>query len=176
MKIIADKRKRGITLVETIIYVFIFTLLLIVVVNSLVSMTRSYRHIQANKDIETSAIVFLERVTREIRFAKSVDIGQSSFDTSNGSLYLNTLDESGALGSIRFYLLNSRVHVNENSYYLGPLTLGKVSVSDLMFSRIATPKAEAIKIVVTLQSGEGGALRTKKFYSTVVLRGSYSQQ
>jgi type II secretory pathway component PulJ len=164
---------RGISLIETLVYVTILILVSLLVVSALSSLGRSYRLMHQAEAIERTALVALERMGREIRGASSIDTAQSTFDSSNGSLALNTEDENGNSVTLRFYLSSGRVRIEENAVDQGPLSPLDVSVTSLVFRRISTPESEAVKIEMEVTSSEEGDTKVRKFYSTVTLRGSY---
>ncbi|MDD4989392.1 MAG: hypothetical protein PHV42_03115 [Candidatus Pacebacteria bacterium] len=168
--------KRGATLVETLVYLFILVLLLMVVVDALLSFSHSFGLLQSGRDIENSAIDSFERITREIRDAKSVDISQSTFGTSPGQLLLNTTDASGNAETIQFFLSGQTLHVKENGTDSGALTRSSVRVTSLIFQHISTSTAEAVKISMTLESGSGASYKSANFYDSATLRGSYPLQ
>ena len=173
---INNNRKRGFTLIETIFYLVFLVVLLGVVITLIVYLSKTYQTIQATKNLESSAIFSLERMTRDIKNATSVDVGGSSLATSTaGVLLLNTSDAVGNVETIQFYVATSTgaISVNTNGAYIGPLTLAGVKVSQLEFRLSTSTNSQAIKIDLGLTSTVGGASTTKNFYDTVVLRGSY---
>jgi hypothetical protein len=165
--------KKGISLTEMIIYISLLTIILVVIINSLVSIVKSYRVIKSARDIETSAVLALDRMEREIRNAVNVDAGNSVFNTNLGSLGLNTVDDSGNAATVKFYLDNGALVISENGVYSGPLTVSGVNISTLIFRRITTPNSTGVKIEMTLQAANGAATTTANFYDTALLRGSY---
>ncbi|MCX6701944.1 MAG: prepilin-type N-terminal cleavage/methylation domain-containing protein [Candidatus Zambryskibacteria bacterium] len=166
-------KNKGFSLVEMLLYISILTVILTVIANALYSLNRSYRVIQSAEIIESSAITSLDRMVREIRDASSVDNLQSTFNTSPGVLTLNTTDDSGANMTIQFFVSNQIVRVKENGVDIGPLTDFSTRVTNLVFRFITTAQSKALKIEMTIESGQGLNYKSKKFYSTAVLRGSY---
>ncbi len=162
----------GFTLVETIMYLLLLVLLLAVVIGLILSLSKTYKVIQATKNIETSAVFSLERMTRDIRSATSVTTGQSTLGTNPGVLTLNSTDSSGAALTIKYYLSNNVIKVDENGSYVGPLTLSGVTVSNLIFRLSTSTNSQAVKVEMTLQSSSGSATTTSDFNTTVELRGS----
>ncbi|MDD5050304.1 MAG: hypothetical protein PHV93_01000 [Candidatus Pacebacteria bacterium] len=169
-------RKRGTTLVEALIYIFILVLLLLVIVDALVSFSHSFNMLQSGRDVENSAIASFERITREIRDAKSIDVAQSSFGSSPGQLFLNTTDANGNTETIQFYLVGQALHVKENGTDEGALTRSSVRVTSLIFQHISTSLSEAVKISMTIESGSATSYKSASFYDSATLRGSYPLQ
>ncbi len=169
-------RKKGTTLIEILIYLFIMVMLLVVVIDALVSFSRSFTLLQSGRNVENSAIASFERMTREIRDAENIDVAQSTLGTSSGQLFLNTTDSSGNAKTIQFFLTGQVVHIKENGSDLGALTRASSRVTSLMFQRISTTNSEAVKISMTVESGTGPSYKSASFYDSVVLRGSYPLQ
>ncbi len=169
-------KKHGFSLVETLFYVSIMVLVLALSVSAAYSLTNSYRRLQSAWVIESAAAAALERITRETRDALSVGLSESLFDVSPGRLALNTTREDGATTTIQFLLDNQTVRVREADVDAGPLTPARVRVTRLLFRRIIGLNSQAIKVEITLESGQGSSLESKNFYSTVVMRGSYALQ
>jgi hypothetical protein len=166
-------KQKGVSVVETVVYVSILALVSLVLVNSLYSLGRSYQSMRRVESIETTAQVALEKMVRNIRNASSVNIASSQLGLVNGSLTINSVDDTGAVTPIRFFLQNGRVRIEENGIDRGPLSPLDANVTELVFHRITTAQSEAVKIEMKVESSRGSEVQTKKFYSTAVLRGSY---
>ena len=161
--------KNGYSLVETVAYIAMFTILLSSVTYGTMILVKSYKDTKIVRKIETSALASMDRMVREIRNATSVNVAGSSFGNSSGILTIN----NGTSSTTRFYLSNERIYVDENGVVLGPITLSSVSVTSLVFRHIATTTSEAIKIEMTMEGNTSGTSTVSNFYNTAVLRGSY---
>ena len=171
-----NNQKHGFTLVETIFYLTFLVIFIGIVITLIVSLAKTYQTIQATKNLESSAVFSLERMTRDIRNAISVDVGNSVLaSTTKGVLTLNTTDAGGESQTIKFYVASNTgaISVDEDGSYVGPLTLSGVVVNQLEFQLATSTNSQAVKINLSLTSVEGSASTTKNFYSTIVLRGSY---
>ena len=163
-------------MIEMLIYTAILVILAMVVVNVFLGLRRSTTALSATQVIESSAIISLERMTREIRDATSVDTGLSTLGTSPGVLQLNTTDAGGTPTTVQFYVSGRALRIKEAGTDIGPLTATTTRITNLVFRKITTAQSQAVKIEMTLESGTSTSYRQKKFYSTVVLRGSYPVQ
>lgn len=163
------KKQKGFSLLEMLIYVAILAFLMVTVVATLITMTRSYSILKVSKNLNHAAIVSLERMTREIRGASSVVVGQSTLDASPGRLYLQV-----GTDTTEFYLDAGMLKVNVNGVYQGPLTTADVAINSLIFTLSTTTESEAIKIDLMMESGVNERHKREQFQSTVVLRGSYN--
>lgn len=158
---------------ETVFYVAILSLCLMAVTETLIITVRSYGVLRAAQIIETDAAVALERMTREIRDAKSVSLSGSVLGSHPGVLFLNSTTLAGAPRTVEFLLENGKLSLKENGVSQGALTGERSAVAYLVFRRIVTARSEGVKVELTLQSGTGVASSTEKFYATAVLRDSY---
>ncbi len=86
---------KGYTLVEAIIYIAILAILSIVFISLLFTMTQSYTKFRLERDLASSASLGLERLARETRQAKSIDLA-STLGSHPGRLFLKTTDSAGA--------------------------------------------------------------------------------
>lgn len=164
-------QQKGFTLLELVIYVSILSLLMITVVTVLISMSQAYTTLKTSKNLNHAAVVSLERITREIRSAKSVIEGQSVFDSTPGRLYLQTSVST----TTEFYIDEGLLKVDINDVYQGPLTTEDVTINSLVFTFSTTTNSQAVGVSLILESGVGERFRSEHFYSTVVLRGSYNK-
>ena len=170
---ILHTNNRGLTLIEMLIYVAITALLMTTIVSALVHLTDSHRLLVLNRVIQDSGTVSLERITREIRAASSVDIGASVLNQNPGALELLSVSESGSTRRVRFTLQNGILYVTENGVLQGPLSPASASTTSLVFRRITTANSEAVKIEIVVSATSSRFSKTIPFYNTTVLRGSY---
>lgn len=167
------ERVKGFSLVETLLYTAVLSLVLLVVAETTIAVIRSTRTLRVAWRIERDAGFALERMVREIRDAESVNLGQSVLGAHPGALALNTTNTSGEARAVLFSLTNGALYLTEDGVVVGPLSSEEVTVSNLIFRHILTGHSEGVKIELALSSGSGGALRTENFYATAVLRDSY---
>jgi type II secretory pathway pseudopilin PulG len=165
-----SNKKKGYTLIEALVYVAIFILVSAIIVGLLLSVLETGRQISPVNSLSRDSSSVLEVISREIRRAKSVDIGNSIFNVSTGSLQLNTLDITGNPRTVRFYLDGNTVKINENGEYVGPLNSSDVMVTSLIFNLATSTKQDLVKIEIDLMAGEDKYQKSEKFYSSVKLR------
>lgn len=161
------KNQKGFSFVEMIVYLSLMTVITLVIVQSIVIVLKSNKESFNSNMIENSAVSVLERVKRESRRAKSIDVENSNL--ANGILQFNILLEDEATSTSKVMLNGGSVDVYEGGIFSGPLTSSGAEVSFLSFKQIKTEKSEAIKTIITVKSGE----KVETFYSTEILRGSY---
>ncbi len=163
----------GFSLVEILIYILLLGLLLAAIINSTLLLAKSYRNVKATRSIESSAISSMDRMTREIRNATSINTGASSLNVNPGILALNTTTASGTSQTIRFYTSSGKLIMERDGSTVGQLTFSDSNVSNLIFRSISTTTSEAVKIEMSIQSSTSTSFITKNFYQTVILRSSY---
>ena len=170
-----QKSTSGFTLIESVIYVFIFALISLALVQVIMTINRTYGAIKATQALETSASDSLNRMSRDIRNASSVLLGASStFEVSPGKLALSSKDGSGNTRTVEYYVDSSKMlQVKENGVSVGKLTSSSTPISNLVFYLITTGNSSAIKIDMSLQTLKDKATTTESFHSTYILRGSY---
>jgi len=162
------KKGKGFSLVEMVIYLSIMTVITLVIVQSIVIILRSNKQSFNNNVIENSAVSVLERIKRETRRAREVDLLNSNL--SLGQLQMNVFEEDGNLSTAKIVLdEHGKVEVYEGGTLMGPLTVSGATVTTLSFTLIQTEKSEAIRTTLVIKSGD----KTGTFYSTEILRGSY---
>lgn len=165
--------KQGYTLIELIVYVAIFAVFSVLATNSLLTMTRVFAENRVMRDLNSGAVVSMERISREIKGANSIDVALSTFSSNPGVLTLNSTDASGVARTVKFYVSDGILKIDENGTYLGDLTSQYVTVSNIIFRTFSTPQSSVIKIEMTLTSTRGNLVRTENFYNTISLRGDY---
>jgi len=161
--------KKGYSLVEMIVYVTILSIISLVGMNSVLSFATSYKEILTLRVVDSSAIDSLERITRDIRSATSINTGSSTFGTNPGVLSLTTTS-SEVSTTTRFYLDNGILKVDINGVYSGPLTASTTQVTNLIFIKMDSDNSSLIKIQMTILGTVGAATKSKTYYSSVVMR------
>ena len=157
---------------EMMIYIGILVLIMVVVINILFSITSSQKKFKSAKSVENSAGYTLERITREIRDAQTVDTSGSSFGANPGVLKLTGIDANGNSRTVEFFVSSSTVHIKENGVDLGRLTNADGRVTNLTFTHITNTHSDSVKTFITIESGTSTNYRSENFHSATILRGS----
>jgi type II secretory pathway pseudopilin PulG len=169
---ILSNKKNGYTVVELIVYIAIFAVLSVGVINSLVIITKTYVQTSNYRHLLSDGELALERITREIRESTSINNGASSFNISPGILFVNGLTDLGVSKNTSFSVVNDKIQISQNGTPLGYLTSDKTKVTNLTFHLITTAHSNAVKISLSLETTSRTPM-TYNFYTTVVLRGTY---
>lgn len=163
-------KEHGVTLVETVIYTALVASLSILLVSSLLILYRAFGETRGYSDLLESAQVSMERMTREIRGASSINTGSSTLGTTPGVLSLST---GGTPATVSFSVSDGAIIFSENGTSSGALTDPSVTVSSLVFRSITTTAGSAVRIEMTLLSERSRSGKTMTLYDTVTLRGDY---
>lgn len=166
-------KQGGYSIAEMIVYIAIFASISIVVINSFIIVARSFSVSRTNRDLLESGSTALERMSREIRKAKSIDTSNSTLGSSPGVLQLSSTDASGNATLVKFSVTSGALNLYQGGTLTGTILAPTVSVTNLIFRRITTLQGEAVKIEMTLQDTRSPLQTTAKFYDTVILRGEY---
>ena len=166
------KENSGFSLVEMIIYVALLAVLVGAVTWSIASILHSYNRMKDERSVENSAVASMDRMIKEIRNSKSIDLAHSATSTANGYLTLNDFDSSGNPTTIKFYLQNNRIYVDQGGVQLGPLTLENTTVPSLVFRYFTNASSTGVKVEMAIQAS---TTPVDYFYDSAILRGSYVQ-
>ena len=171
----SSQSKGGYTLVELLIVIFISTLLMLGVVQSMNTIYVTYRNIDSLRQIESGAISVLDRLTREIKNSTSIDLSNSVLDSDTGKLSLNVASSTGSYNT-RIYASSSRVYISRDGVEVGPLSPNDVKVTLMNFSMISSSNnsATGIRMELVLESPDNSTANwSKTFYATAIMRGTY---
>ncbi|MEK7555797.1 MAG: hypothetical protein AAB523_00745 [Patescibacteria group bacterium] len=168
-----QKKEKGYSLLEMVIYIGVFAFLSVVVVNSLLITTSSFLKIRTERNLNNTALVSMERVIRETRLANNVQILNSTFNVNPGRLTLDTRDGAGLPKTVEFYVSDGRLRVRENGADTGALTPSNIELQDLKFRLITNGSVQAVKVEMTLRDTRVATSSPRSFYNTALLRGSY---
>lgn len=163
----------GFSLVEMIIYACILSVLTIVTVNGAFSSIRTFAEFRVFRDLNSSATSLMERMTREIRAAHSIDAGQSAFGANPGRLTLIAKDSSGADTSVEFYVENNALKIKEGGVLMGALTSSTAAITNFTVRSLSNANSAAIKAEIGLTATRGEISKSGNYYTTILLRGSY---
>lgn len=166
----------GFSLIEMLVYTAILILIVAAVGSTILALSRVYRAITTEQIVEDAGQVTLERILRTTKDALSIDSAQSAFASTTGKLTLNTLDDDGNAQVVQFFLAGQTLRMKENGVDVGPLTPSEAHVTRLYLTSITTSVSKAVKVEMTIESGTSTTYRSKNFYGTAVLRGSYLDQ
>lgn len=162
-----NTKRLGFTLVEMVVYAAILGVITVLAVNSTLLMVQAYTNLRVSRDLNAGATTVLERLTREIRGGDSVSTAITN------QLILNTKDSGGAATTVEFYVESGLIKVREGGVPKGSLMPSSTSVVNFVPQALIGANSEAVKIDLTMSATRGAISKTRTFYTTVVIRGSY---
>lgn len=155
---------KGYTLLETVVYVSILAVIVVLALGSILSIYQAYGKIKVERKLTQNADVALERMIRAIRAATTTDAGASVFGLNPGAL---------KIGNTTFAISANTLQVKEGGAAFQNLTTSDVKVNNLIFYRETSLESEIIKIEMALEAGSGLFKKNKNFYGSAVMRGIY---
>lgn len=163
---------RGSTLAELLVYTAILSILSLALIYSVNSLFNALAQLKAREEITQSSILALERISREIRRASSVNMFDSSLGYNPGLLVLNTTNFTNTPVTLRIAVTGGRITLQENFGATAPVTHSSVGISNLVFTRMTNPTSEGVYIELTATRTVRGSVISKDFSTFVVLDGS----
>jgi hypothetical protein len=131
-----------------------------------------YKEIVAIPRADRTGLLIIDRITKEIRSADQIDMLESQFNTTNGQLDLNFIEESTIIEK-KFFVENGIAKYQENNETPLNLNSKDFTVSNFNFSLVQTPVSEAVRFTMELQFQTRNATETKSYTGFAILRESY---
>ncbi len=157
------RNSKGISLVESLIYIFLVVLLTIAIVSALARMTKSYGDIRAERAIALSANNLLNRFSYEVRRANSLS---GTFGVSTSTL---TLTQGTTTTIFSLEASTSRAIISTNGVQ-DYLTSSDTRINNLTFLKLqATSTSKGATIQFTI-SNSNGNIRIESFESSSIIR------
>lgn len=163
----------GFSLIEVVVYISLFSVISVMTMTALFSTMKSFTNLRISRDINSSSVVIMERMTRDIKSATSVDLVNSTFNANPGRLTLNTINASGTPMVIEYFISNNALRVKEGGIDKGSLLSSQTSISGVLFQYINTGRSIGVKIDLHVTASRGQVTDTDHFYNTIIMRGTY---
>ena len=168
--------RRGTSLIETVVYLMIFVVISILVVNSVLIIATSLAKIRLERKIVRNADSVMQRMVREIRLAEDIN-ASSTFGVSLGGLSLRTFRRATDTTEVDadFYVApeTGRLMMKKATTTF-MLTESDVIVTNLIFRQITSSStSKSVKIEMGLQVSNRNSSIMRNFYSAALLRGTY---
>jgi hypothetical protein len=163
--------KKGFTLVEIVVYVGVLAVVSVLVMNTLLTMTRAGAALREGREIHVSAVGALLRMTRDIRNATSVVVDSSTLGAHPGYLTLEGMDADDAPETTELYLEGGALEMKKNGVVVGPLTPASVFVERLVFNVATTSVSDAVTLELELAAALRYATTSSFFHAGAVTRG-----
>lgn len=161
-----NKKNKGFSLVEMIVYLAIMTVITITLVQSFIVVLKSNKSSFIDSVIRNSGYSIMENIIRETRKSEDINICSSSL------LSLIQKDNNVVIFSINdgVMTLSEGIGIQTDK---GTLNSSDIKITDFNCNIINTTKSKAVKLKIELSTQVNDQNKTESFYSTVILRGSY---
>lgn len=164
----------GFTLIELVVYAALVTVVGGIVLGLMVPMYRAGAEARISRMINTSGATMLERLLRETKDAESIKLASSTFATSPGVFVINSSNASTTGGTMKFSLSGGRGLLTFGDGSTQFLTSSQTHIAELSFWRLVATSSEGVRVkLVITDTAAASSTRTRTFYSSAVLRGSY---
>lgn len=173
MSLLGLNKNKGMSILETLIYTAILAMVMFMIFKSVTSTIVLHRSVKVSQTLESSGIVSIERILREIRNGTNVDIAGSSFGVSPGVLKISGTDSDGDPYNVTFDVSNGVIRIKNNDLNPEPLTASLVNVDSLIFRHISNGNSEAIRVEASFSAGIASSTKELDLYGFAILRSSY---
>jgi type II secretory pathway pseudopilin PulG len=139
------KKQKGISLIEVLVYIGVFSLIAVVIVSFVFWLIRSNLKARAMRETLNSSKRVMELITQEIKEAESIYLPT----TSSSQLSLKTekyLPLGEEISFIDFYLCLTRICLKKESQDPIFLTSESIEITNLVFTQIISGEAPSIRI------------------------------
>lgn len=165
--IIKNKKNTGFTLIETILYVVIFSLLISSIMIFSNMITNSKNHNQMILEIKNQGSNLIEIIKQKIHGAQGINLPNIS---ENGDVLSLSILNSNTNPTI-FSVNDGVLYITEGAEDPIALTNNKIVVNNLIFSNLARPETPGIiQIRFTLNSNISGKNYSANFYGSASIR------
>ena len=165
----------GLTFMEVIVYTALLTVISVYAITVILGMVTAFAKAKTLHRLTLDGETALERISREVRLASAVDDASSVLGTNSSRLSLDTVksEADSTPANKDFVVSGGRIALQEDAGPIQYLISPGASTTAFLVTKITTPRAQAVKIVLTLQAGSGQNLISRSFYNTIILRQSY---
>ncbi len=165
--------KKGFTLIETIVYIAVVAVVALSFGGMVLAVARSYSRLSVVRSLDVAGTSAMDRMTRTIRSASSIDLAGSTLGSSPGVLSLNIVGSNGVSSKTSFQVSGQNLQIKVAGIDQGTLLPSEVTVGKLLFNSITSSSSQAVKLELQLTAKFGSASSTQTYYDTAILRGSY---
>ncbi len=161
----------GFTLIETLVYIFIFGLLTVGAVSLLFSLQDLFAEHRAKHELFVSGTAALDRILLEIREAESVDQAGSVFASTTASVL--SLNKDGEV--VTFSRQATDLELLVDGVDQGSFLTENVSLLSSTFYRYVENDIELIRVNLVLRAIVGTVSEDYTISGAAILRGTYDQ-
>jgi Tfp pilus assembly protein PilW len=164
---------KGMTMVETIVYVAIFSVISMFVFDLLHQTSTLYAQLKQNREMNETGVFIMEKLTRDIKSSVNIDSSASTFGANPGRLSMNTITASGTPTTVEYRVIGDALYLFENGVGRGAIMASTTRLDGLIFNFMQAGQVQGVKIDLHLRPAGATTVDSQHYYSTVLLRGSY---
>lgn len=162
---------RGFSLMETVVYVSLVAFISILVVQSIVLLLKTFKEVRLTRDIGSSAIVALDRISKEVRQADALGAG-GVFSATTSKLVLTYSGPPVATKEFSVDV-NRTLRLTEDGVDSGALTSPNISVESFWVDQATTSSKMAFRITLIMKDRRVVTSQEIPFYSAAAMRNLY---
>ncbi len=163
---------KGFSLLETVIYIALMTIILASLIFLIDQASHTYSMLKSNRGIERSAINVMNKISEIASVSTKIEMADTVFEDNSGSIAMIEFNNEGTESTTtKFYLESGRVVMAQNGSVLGPITLAESNVTKLMFKNMSTSTINGFKVELSIDNASSSAeYMSKAFYNSYILR------
>lgn len=162
-----SNKQNGYSILELIVYISIFSLISIVLINSLITTMKTYARASSYRALQTNGDLVMERVSREIR--KGTSVTSSACDSTPGNLTITSTDEDNTTNTHTFSVENGKLVLSVNGGTVEQISTDEIVINHLDFCKFTARNSTGVKIKLVLET-TGGHKVSSTFYNSILLR------
>jgi Tfp pilus assembly protein PilV len=148
----ASKKKiKGITLIEMLVYLAIFGMIFLTIIQFVLMIVSSNQRAEQRKEMERTTTFLLEHMNDSFSRSNTVDIGGSVFNSNNGRIRT-----TNGVVFYEYSLNNSRIQIN-SSGTTNFLTTADTAVTKFFVERVNSPQTglpDGVRITLDIESNK----------------------
>jgi type II secretory pathway pseudopilin PulG len=174
-KEIIKSNQKGFTLTETLIYLSIFIIVFVLLIQILTGIFFVFSRIRVNRGILNTGSSIIERITRNIRISNNFSETGNSFNTEIGSISIESKDQNGNINTYKYKLNTATKKITEDINGNGEQDLngGGSTITKFVINPIIAGLNPGAIISLTITDSRINPPKTETFTTTVLMRGNY---
>jgi hypothetical protein len=137
-------------------------------------MHETYVYVKTLTDINNAATLSMERITRFVREAESINGTESVLGSDPGILVLNMPVGGGETEEVSFSKdAQDRLVLQQEGEGQVVITPDHLEISNLVFRTITTTHSQGVKIELSIANDIKGETVERNYYNSIIMRGSY---
>jgi Tfp pilus assembly protein PilV len=139
-----QKKIKGITLVEMLVYLTIFGMIFLTIISFLLTVATNNQKAESRKEMERATMFIMEHISDSFSRTHTVDIGSSIFSNDNGRLRV-----TNGVSYFDYSIIDTKLAVN-NSGISSYLVNSDIQVTKFLVERVNSKSATIIGARISL--------------------------